>query len=567
MLFIFSKKNIDFKDKFSYTRSIGDYNFSCDSEKCKIIKLSKINEVFILGDCINYEILNGENIFSNKFMKKLKGLFILISISNDSFQIYSSLFGILPVYFTLNYKTISNSIELIKEIEVLPSKINKQFILESYLFNYSFSNRTYIDNIKRLDAFSGIMYKNGSVFKEKYENILNWFTNEPLNGSKYLKEMAELFIQQTKQYYCQENNSVSFTSGFDGRSIASVGLLYNKIFETFSWGSSDNDDVKIPRNNAKELGLVYRYYNLHEPSYIESYLELSRRMSKTTGGFNGFLYPHFLFGALKEKRYSNTLLVGYCGSELFRALHIQGAVSSKDLVLVFNEPDDISLKNQLWNSEKLSFIVKSKFTSEFENLFEEILEFRKTQSSFHTKNHFFYSYIFSEVFRKVFGSWASSQMEEIIVRVPFLDYDFVIELLKTDLAGCNNDFFIHNPFKRLNGQQLYAEIIRQSNGGLYKMKTGKGYRPIDLLTLQGKVRILFPYLKKKLVRQYTQPNLDNLGIISAYQYHKNEIDNLYKNLEGFEISRILESSNNLNSYTSEEERDILLQTASLASIL
>jgi len=567
MLFVFSKINISFTDIFSYSRSVGDYNFFCDSEKCKIIKLSEFNEVFILGDCLNSEILNGKIQFSSNYMNQLKGIFILINISNSYFQIYSSLFGILPVYFSLNYQAISNSIELIKEIELLPSKINKQYILESYLFNYSFSDKTYIDDIKLLDAFSGIIYKNGKVFKIKYENILNWYTNKPLNGRKYLKEIAELFIQQTKQYYNQDKNSVSFTSGFDGRSIVSVGLLYNKFFETFSWGSLDNDDVKIPFLNAKELNLKYHYYNLLEPKYIESYYDISKKMTKLTGCFNGFLYPHFLYGASNENKISNTLIVGYGGSELFRALHIQGAITSKALVSIFTEPDDYALKKQLWESNKLNFLIKDEFKYEFDTLFEEIITYRNNNKNFYSKNHFFYNYIFSEVFRKVFGSITVAQFSEINVRIPYLDYDFVVALLKTGLAGCNNDFFTHNPLKRLKGQLLYAEIIRQSNGQLYKMKTGKGYRPIDLLTLPGKFRILLPYLQRKLVKQTIKPNLDNLGIISAYQYHKNDIDSLYKNLEGFEISRILESSDNLNSYTSEEERDILLQTASLASIL
>lgn len=567
MLFIFSKKNIEFKNNFTYTRSIGDYNFFCNSEKCKIIKLSKNNEVFILGDCINSEILNGENIFSNKYMKKLKGLFILISISNDSFQIYSSLFGILPIYFTLNYKTISNSIELIKEIEVLPSKINKQFILESYLFNYSFSDKTYIDNIKRLDAFSGIIYKNGNVIIEKYENILNWFTNEPLNGRKYLKEIAELFIQQTKQYYSQDNNSVSFTSGFDGRSIVSVGLLYNKIFETFSWGSSDNEDVKIPFLNAKELNLKYQYYDLLEPKYIESYYDISKKMTKLTGCFNGFLYPHFLYGAFNEKNNSNTLIAGYGGSELFRALHIQGAITSKDLVRIFTEPDDYALKKQLWESYKLNFLIKDEFKYEFETLFEEILTYRKKNKIFYSRNHFFYNYIFSEVFRKVFGSLSVAQFSEINVRIPYLDYDFVVALLKTDLAGCNNDFFIHNPFKRLKGQRLYAEIIKQSNPIIYKQYTGKGYRPCDLLSIKGNTKIVLPYLKKLYNKKTTQPFLDNLGLISSYIYHRKEIETSFLKLENFNIERIIFSSQNINPNMPESERDMLLLSASFASIL
>jgi hypothetical protein len=80
---------------------------------------------------------------------------------------------------------------------------------------------------------------------------------------------------------------------------------------------------------------------------------------------------------------------------------------------------------------------------------EKILQLRETKKNYFSINHFFYHYIFTEVFRKVFGAWTVAQMQEMNVRLPFLDYDFVLELLKTDLAGCNNDFFTHNPLKRL----------------------------------------------------------------------------------------------------------------------
>jgi len=554
------------EEKLKFFDKIGEYSLFIGSLNIICLQNNFDEKIILVGDIINPDILR-INKFSLNLVKSIKGVFNILVYKDDQFLICSSLFGFLPVYYSYDYNVISNSLELIKEVEDLPTKISKQFILESYLFNFSFSNKTYLNGINRLEAFSGIRYSNGKVKRESYENIVNWFDASAIHGRNQLEKLAEIFLNQTKQYFSSEKNSVTFTSGFDGRTIVSAGLSYHKLLETFSWGIPDNDDVKIPRNNAKELGLVYRSYNLQESNYIESYLDLSQRMSKTTGGFNGFLYPHFLYGVLKEKKYSNTLLAGYCGSELFRALHIQGAITSKDLVRVFNEPDDITLKNLLWNSEKLSFIVKSEFISEFENLFEEILAFRNTESNFHTKNQFFYSYIFSEVFRKVFGAWASAQMEEINVRVPFLDYDFVIALLKTDFAGCNNDFFVHNPLKRLKGQMLYAEIIRQSSSEIYKMKTGKGYRPVDLLTLHGKSKILFPYLKKQFKKQAIKPYLDNLGLISSYSYHKKEIEQSFLKLDGFEYDRILNASQDLNPYTLESNRDLVLQTASFASLI
>jgi len=565
--FVITKEKILTEDSYNKFESYDLINYTLLIDGNYIFFQNKIGQkLIIIGDCINKYIVKEESSYSKELVIKLKGAFIAFIIEENKFQIIPSLFGFFPIYYSSNYKTISNSVEFIKNIEGKTPRLNRRFVLESYLFNYSFSNQTYLNGVFRLESFSLIKCQD-RISIERYLDLRDFFNNNPISGKEVLEYLSSLFLANAKEYFSESGNSITFTSGFDGRTILSSAIYHSVIFNTFSFGRKENDDVIIPLRDSKDLNIPYHYYDLGLLSYQKQYFDLATKMSQITGGFNGFLYAHFLYGVNKEKTYSNTLLTGYCGSELFRALHIQGAVTSKELISIFTEPDDLKLKDILWNSAKLKFIKKYNYNEAFEELFSEILKFRATKNNYISINHFFYYYVFTEVFRKVFGSWTVAQMEEMNVRTPFLDYNFVFELLKTDLAGCNNDFFTHNPLKRLKGQLLYAEIIRQANGQLYKMKTGKGYRPIDLLTLQGKVRILFPYLKKKLVRQYTQPNLDNLGIISAYQYHKNEIDNLYKNLEGFEISRILESSNNLNSYTSEEERDILLQTASLASIL
>lgn len=567
MNFLFTKKKIPAKCFFSYTRKVGNFIFCSNVNDFKIVKISSKKDLIIFGDCINSEILNSKSKFEPFILKQLKGIFILVLISDNSFQIFPSLFGFIPVYYSNNYNTISNSLNLIEKIEKCKTSINKKFILETYLFNYPFSNITYLAGIYRLETFSSLSYINDKIKIENHTDIKNWFNAETLLKPYNLNELAEIFLYQTKNYFSSKKNSVTFTSGFDGRTIVSAGLSYRANFETFSWGTLENDDVAIPYNNSKKLGLVYRSYNLKELNYIQDYLDLSRRMTKITGGFNGFLYPHYLYAALKEKNFSKILLTGYCGSELFRALHIQGAITSKDLVQIFTEIDDNKLKNQLWNSKKLVFINKNEYLNEFESLFEEILSFRKTRSRFFTLNHFFYSYIFSEVFRKVFGSLVVAQMHELKVRVPFLDYDFITALLRSDFAGCNNDFFTHNPIKRLKGQMLYAEIIRQTNTDLFKMKTGKGYCPEDLLTTHGKVNILFSYIKKHFKNRVIKPNLDNLGIISSYTYHRDEIENSFFKLEGFDIDKIIQASRSLNPYTLEFERDLILQTASFASLI
>lgn len=545
---------------------IGNYFISVSNHNCKKIQLPKAT-ILILGDCINSQELCNNDLITPVILRKLKGIFILIAIEEDSFKIYPSLFSMLPIYYSSDFKTISNSLELIKKTERFPTQINRRFILESYLFNYPFSDQTYLKSIKRLDSFSSLIFRNGEIQVEKDDNISDWFTDNPISGKKELEYLAEVFLEQIKQYYAPYRNSVTFTGGFDGRTIVAAGLLHKTAIETFSMGRPENDDVNIPLGNAKKLGIPYHYYDLGASDFQESYPEWAKKMSILTGGFNGFLYAHFLYGAAKESAKNHYLLTGYCGSELFRALNVQGAITSADLVSVFNHTDDIALKNLLWNSEKLAFLEKEKYENAFEEMFEEILAYRKSRPTHFLQNHFFYQYVFTEVFRKVFGSWTLAQFDFINIRIPFLDYTFVRKLLLTEFAGCNNEFFIHNPFKRLKGQLLYAEIIKQSSPELFQLYTGKGYRPSDLMSFYGKCHITIPFIKKRISRKTNEPFLDNLGLVSGYKLHRKTIEDSFQKLEGFNHNALLKASSKLNGFTPEKLRDMIFQSASLATLI
>lgn len=568
MNFLFSKfpinNNVNVINYDHY--SCANYKLFVEKDKCETYRFDPNLKVIIIGDCINFLQVVGNDKFSFSMIKKLKGVFTLIVINDQSFEIHSSFFGMLPIYFSKNYNSISNSLELIKLNEGNTTSINKRFILESYLFNYPLFDQTYLVNVKRFESFKSLIYKNDSFNIFEIENVYNWFSDNPSDGKKSIEKLAELFLNEIKHYFAPERNSVTFTSGFDGRSIVGAGIYHGSNFETFSMGRPENDDVYNPMSNAKDLNIPYHYYNLVGEEYQDSYFEMSVRMSSFTGGYNGFLYPHFLYGPVKEKQKNDVLLTGYCGSELFRALHIEGAVTSKELVMIFNEPDDEKLRKALWDSPKLLFLNRSDFVQEFNDLFDEVVAFRRTKTKNISQNRFFYHYIFKEVFRKVFGSWTTAQFEELKVRIPFLDYSFISELLKTDLAGCNNEFFTHNPFKRIKGQLLYAEIIRQSSPQLFDLYTGKGYRPSDLCSFLGKMRISLPYAKKKIIRKATKEDLDNLGLISNYLRNEEVIIKAVKNLDFVNQGNFQKASNNLHNTTPESQRDMVFQTASFTAI-
>jgi hypothetical protein len=348
----------------------------------------------------------------------------------------------------------------------------------------------------------------------------------------------------------------------------SCGLYYNIQFKTFSFGKPENDDVSIPEKNAIELNIPYQSLNLGNASYLEKdYIQSAIDFNQSSAGGNGFIYSHVSHASKKLAKESNYLLAGYFGSELFRALHIEGAVSSEALLFLFNTDDEVTIRNYLLKYVGFEFIHKHEFENEINELILELINYKNNLPKQLTKNQKMYVFVFEEIFRKLFGQWIVAQQEYLIVRTPFLDYEFINELLKTNFAGANADFLTKNPYKRMNGQVVYAHIIKKTNSTILYQKTGKGYRPIDIINKLYLTKLIGAFALKKLKRKVRKENLDNLSIISGDKssFLNSLLNSNYNAL--FNTAKIVSQIPSLKPYMNEKQRDNILMSAALSSQL
>ncbi|MEW7277938.1 asparagine synthase-related protein [Aquimarina sp. 2201CG1-2-11] len=534
------------------TLQTDDYK-DCNKEGVRII---------IIGDYIGSVQTLFDTEHSN--IPKLRGNFYAIVVSDQTIKIYNSFLSILPLYFTNDHRYISSSIRYIRNVSQEEFSINKKYILEGLLFNYGFFNRTLYKEIQLLSSNSFLILNEDSVNEEKHFETTSLFHKNPSRGSKVVDQLSDLFISTTAHYFPDTSFTVAFTSGFDGRTLVSCATHFQKDIKTFSFGKPENDDVAIPKLNAEELNIPYQSLDLGSEAYIrEDYLNSAKDYIDQFPGANGLIYPHIAYSAKQIAKDSEFLLSGVIGSELFRALHITGAVTSQALVDIFTSNSTQEIRDKITNSKALEAIKKEEFHVELEELIEEIIAYRTSISKDLTQNQQFYVFVFEEVFRKFFGQWIAMQMHHIKVRTPFLDYIFIKELLKTQYAGVNNDFFTENPLKRMKGQYLYTDIIKKTNKRIYQQMTGKGYRPKDLRESIYIYKIIFPFITKRLRRKIKTPYLDNLGIISGILANKEHVKKLINNTTYFDSSKLLLILDTLTPTTPEKERDTLLMMMSV----
>jgi hypothetical protein len=548
--------NHQFENKFNlYWEVLGDNPNAC---------ISLLNgEVLLYGDCLNpYVFQDFDNI--GDAVKMAKGHFIVIFVQKDIIHVAASYFAFLPIYVTQSKQVVSNDWNWI--VGHSHKEISEQFIVESHLFNYPIGNGTLYSDVFLADSFALITLDKEGFSSADFVNIEDWFVTE-VDFSIDLKVLADKFIEKCQAYFTSDQELITFTSGFDGRTILANALAIGRPVHAFSMGRLHNDDVVNPKSNANDLGISFEAIDLAGKDYTNLFLETAKELSRISGGRNGFLYPHFLYCS---KRYENfdTMQTGYCGSELFRALHIAGAVTSAEMVAIFLKEDEDDLIQFLFGSSRLKFLDPKMIERVKPHLIESIKSMRKKRVLFKNTNHFFYYFIFKEVFRKVFGFWTNAQFHHIKVRTPFLDFEFIQLLLRSEYAGCNNEFFTHNPLKRYKGQLLYAQILKNLKSPLFGMMTGKHYRPRQLLTFWGQMSIVLPYLRKRIKKKSAPLNIDNLYLISGFQSSWPEIQpSLLKIKQFYKIEEVTSAIKRMHPTMSEVERDMLFQIASLSLTL
>ncbi|MFK5982664.1 MAG: hypothetical protein QM499_07105 [Flavobacteriaceae bacterium] len=520
-------------------------------------------KLIIIGDCINLpctknlDFLDIEHITNN-----LKGNFYAFLVLNDELFVTSSAFGLLSIYYNEDYSILSSSVDLIKEFSDSKLTKNKKWVVNQLLFNYQFGEDTFYNEVSLLPAFSYLKIINGKTSKIKYFEVASAFVEKPIKWKKSIDTLSDLFIKTSQLYIPQDNSVVSFTGGFDGRTLVSVATHFNKNFETFSYGKIENDDVFIPLKNSKKLNLAYNWLNLDDDYSNNEYVKSSFEYIKTTSGTNGLLYAHVDYSAKWLKNKYDYLISGVCGSELFRAAHSSGAVTSKALINLFRLDSFKEYRDSIINSGVFDYIDKDIYNNEIKEQIQVSWDYKLGLPQNLTKNQKLYVFVYEEIFRKFFGDWITAQMKYIKVRTPYIDFDFFKAIIKTELSGAYSDFLTENPLKRFKGQVLYADIIKKTNLNIYNMKTGKGYAPKIIREPILRPLLLIPFLSKRFRRKVKQTNLDNLGIISGVKNYNNELINK-KDHKQFKVKKLIADLKDLTPYTNEVERDNLLMSISL----
>lgn len=515
MDFVFTN-NADFIEKNNnkniFMHNLINNNILLVNEKSKV-KIKSVNDkrIFIFGDLIAPADCNDDDFLNETFyefniqkLKELCGIFYLIVEEKDRISIINSIFSLLPLYYLINNTgyIITSGIESIKKYTDVQLNINYKFLLEKILFNYSFYNRTAYNQILLADSNSYIEI-DGKINIKKHLNINEYYVDNPKPWKKSLNDISDIFIERVGNYLPDSPYYSSFTGGFDGRALIACGLFYKKVFTTFSYGAETDSDVSIPRYITDKININYEPIILDD-NYSKELFIKNAELFVNTNSLNGSISrSHYAWMTDILNKKTDYILSGNFGSEIIRTMKVPGVMTSETLFDLFSDIDNKSFIDKIKESGKLGYFNPGFINKYLNEIIEELVDFRENYHKNLNQNQRFYIYLFEEVFRKYFGPEIYYEYYDgLYNRCPFLDFKFIKELLKTNLAGVNARYKEENPFMRYKGQILYAHIINKTYPELGKYLSDKNYKPENFLSLYGNMMIFVNYFKKKIKNQY-----------------------------------------------------------------
>lgn len=492
-----------------------------------------------LGDWIIWigdYILPNEYVTISKFLSKQLSLFsinellitggnyycIYYQASTNKLQVFTGFLNIMPIYYFESGETINiaSKPDLIAGNSEFSFPVNNEFVLEKLLFNYSFTNTSIYNGIIMLKGNHYLQIDEYGLNEIQHTDILDWVAKETISTKNATSNMVDLLNERIDAYLPNEEFYLSFTGGFDGRTILSRALDTNKSLRAYSFGVTNAPDVTIPLRQSERLGVNFTPFYLDSKEYIDNSMVYGLEMVDASAGLSNFARAHYVYAAKKISKTNKYIVTGNFGSELFRAFHNTGVMVSPFLFGLFTNSNIDQFLDQ-YEYPELEILNPDEFKDELINLKNILSKSKVFKKEGFTKNQIFYKYVFEDIFRKYFGAEITMQTKYLYNRTPFIDYTLIKELLKTELAGIYSEFYENNPMKRLKGQLLYARCIKSNSSQLYQMKTGKGYAPKSIVIPAGKIYLFWNLLNKKIAKRKLPQ--DEFGVSNAFTYNQKYI--------------------------------------------
>jgi len=304
-------------------------------------------------------------------------------------------------------------------------------------------------------------------------------------------------LEKVLSFY--ERVNVSLTGGWDSRVILSYLIKENRgNVHLYSFGSNTSDDIIVPKIIADKESLNYSSYVLDQNYLDNEFPILAQDTIRLSGGTRNYKRSHYLHAIKKISGYSEILITGIFGDEVFKVGRPSGGavLSTTTIDFIKSSFDTNRAMDQLIDSTIFNYLERNnQILEELEN---RLLNIGKHMSNYETLNKKYYAFRFETNLRKYFGNELSSYNDFVLGFSPFTDYDFLKNLSRTRYIGYKFSMNSNNIKYKRQSTLLYHNLVKHNYPPLLKYNSSRGFSMADAATIPGNIRILRQkYFKKK----------------------------------------------------------------------
>jgi asparagine synthetase B (glutamine-hydrolysing) len=480
-------------------------------------------------------------------VERIKGWFNILVYDRKKRVVYlvNSRLGMRPLYYreAAGYLIFCSRLQPILRCSLVANRIDQKSFADYVLFNYPLGDQTYVEGVSLLAPATVMTIRGSKIMQQKYWSPRSLFVDKLASRAESIVH-AETLLKEavTKMHADAAAVGVALTGGFDSRTVLSLLDKDHKDVILYSFGGPGSRDIAIPQAISKGSSYEYIPIRLDQDYAQKFFADYARKCITRSDGRSTLARAHYLYALDAISRRVGIVLTGNCGSELIRPMHMTGEVISDNMKILFTMMHDHCLSAIFDRFRMPRYFNKSNVIALKDMLCESLTETAGVHEAGLTLNQRFYLFLVKEVFRKYFGTEISMEDGYVHNRSPYLDSDFVDFIFKTPLCGANYDFYVNNPFVRVNGQLLYARIINNNNRILARIQTNRLYAPHDLLTTPGRIKTGLSFL----YRRYFVRNGEDYGLDAGVEEFMHENPRCVEGVECLNSGEILGDLQNGN---------------------
>ncbi|OGF68257.1 MAG: hypothetical protein A2Y62_02720 [Candidatus Fischerbacteria bacterium RBG_13_37_8] len=384
-------------------------------------------------------------------------------------------------------------------------ELNSRAFLKIALFGYITGTDTLIKNVFRQSYASILRVTKEQIQEDHYWDIMNTITpSKQLMEKQEALQSCDEILQNIVSLYVsdQQHFAVTFTGGYDSRTLLSLLKRDRKDFFCFSYGRKGSFDIQIPQAICSEQHINFRTFYLDD-DFEQNFEYYALRALYHSDGVGSIIKANMVYPLEKIFGSIDCMLTGLFGSEIIKQPSSVGSFITSSIRNMLLSKDPRSKYDQLVEQETKKHYLPTKIFRDYKDeVYNELEQLFLTGTS---EKYIFFNFLFKEGIRNYFMQELRLERVYLENKHPYFDDDFVEFLFKTPFAGIYNFSKGRNVVQALRPHLLYAHIINANKPAFGNYITTHGYKPADILSYATLPKAIYDYLlnNKKIQKKNT----------------------------------------------------------------